>query len=90
MQRFARQKTEDGPDTSAKWGKDLVFTDTEDPNNEDYLPIPNVGPGPASGKTCASESLRDWSDDDDDYQILEVLDPRSIAFSYSVSLTSAD
>ena len=57
VQRFARQKTEDGPDPSAHWGKDLVVTDTEDPDNEDYMPIPDVGPGPASGKTCASESV---------------------------------
>ena len=50
----------------------------EDPDNEDYMSIPDVGSVPVMGKTRAS--MRDWSDDDD-CQILEVLDPRPIAFS---------
>ena len=54
MQRFARQKTEDGPDPSANWGKDVGVTDIEDPDDEDYMPIPDVGSVPATGKTLAS------------------------------------
>ena len=88
MQRFARQKTEDGSDPSANWGKDLVATDAEDPDDEDYMPIPDVGSVPASGKTRSS--MQDWSDDDDDCRILEVLDLRPIVFSYPLPSTSAD
>ena len=87
-QRFGRQKTEDGQDPSAKWGADLLIADTEDPDDEDNMPIPNVGSVPASGKTHSS--MQDWSDDDDDCQILEVLDPRPIVFSYPLPSTSAD
>ena len=36
-QRFARQKTEDGQDPSAKWGADLLVADTEDPDDEDNI-----------------------------------------------------
>ena len=86
-QRFARQKTEDGPDPSAKWGKDLLVADTEDPDDEDYMPIPDVGSVPATGKTHAS--VQAWSDDDD-CQILEVYDPCPVAFSYPLPPTSAD
>ena len=90
VQTFARQKAEDGPDPSAKWGEDLAGTnpeDPEDPDNEDYMPIPDVGAGPATGKTRAS--MRDWSDDDD-CEILEVYDPCPISFSYPLPSTSAD
>ena len=86
MQRFARQKAEDGSDPAANWGADRVEADSEDPDDEDNVPIPPAIPGSAMGKTCAS-SLRDWSEDeDDDCRILEVYDPRPVAFSYPVSL----
>ena len=89
MQRFARQLTGDGPDPSTKWGQDLVATDTEDLDNEDYMPIPDAGIGPAPGKTRARDSIKDWSDDDDgDCQILEVLDPRPLAFTFPLPSTS--
>ena len=87
-QRFARQKTEDGQDPSAKWGADLLVTDTEDPDDEDNMPIPDVGSVPASGKTRSS--IQDWSEDDDDCTILEVYDPCPIAFTYPLPSTSAD
>ena len=87
-QRFARQKTEDGQDPSAKWGVDLLVADTEDPDDEDNMPIPDVGSVPASGKTRSS--IQDWSEDDDDCTILEVHDPCPLAFSYPLSSTSAD
>ena len=86
-QRFARQKTEDGPDPSVNWGKGLAVTDTEDPDDEDYMPIPDVGSVPATGKTRAS--MQDFSDDDD-CEILEVYDTCPIAFSYPLPSTSAD
>ena len=86
VQRFSWQKTEDGPDPSAKWGKDLLVTDTEDPDDEDYMPIPYVGSVPATSKTRAS--MQDWSDDDD-CEILEVYDPCPISFLYSLPSTSA-
>ena len=86
VQRFARQKTEDGPDPSANWGADLAVADTEDPDDEDHMSIPDVGTVPASGKIRAS--MRDWSNDD--CEVLEVLESCSTAFSYSVPSTSAD
>ena len=91
VQRFLRQASEDGPDTSTKWGQDRTESDTEDPDSEDYMPIPDAGSGPAPGKTPARDSIRDWSDDDDDdCQVLEVLDPRPLAFTFPLPPTSAD
>ena len=87
-QRFARQQTEDGRVPSAKWGADLLVADTEDPDDEDNMPIPDVGSVPASGKTRSS--IPDWSEDEDDCEILEVYDPCPVAFSYPVSSPSAD
>ena len=90
MQRFARQAAEDGPDSAANWGADRVHADPEDPDDEDNVPIPAANPGPATGKTRAS-SIRDWSDDEDsDCEILEVYDPRPVAFSYPLPSTPAD
>ena len=90
MQRFGRQKKEDGTDPAANWGKDRVDPNTEDPNDEDNMPIPDVGSIPATGKTRIS-SIRDWSEDeDDDCQILEVYDPHPVAFSYPVPSPPAD
>ena len=81
---------EDGSDPTANWGADRVEADSEDPDDEDNVPIPAADPGPASGKTRAS-SIRDWSDDeDDDCAILEVYDPRPISFSYPVPSPPAD
>ena len=62
-QRFARQKTEDGHDPSVNWGVDLLVADSEDPDDEDNMPIPDVGSVPATGKT--PYSVQDWSEDDD-------------------------
>ena len=54
MQRFTRQKVEDGSDPAANWGADRVEADLEDPDDEDNVPIPAAIPGPAMGKTHAS------------------------------------
>ena len=62
MQRFRRQKKEDGSDPAANWGADRVEADTEDPDDEDNVLIPDVGSIPATGKTRVS-SIRDWSED---------------------------
>ena len=84
MQRFGRQLKEDGPNPAAHWGADRVEADSEDPDDEDNMPIPDVGSVPATGKARDS-SIRDWSDDDDDdCRILEVHDPLPVAFSYPV------
>ena len=88
MQRLARQVNEDGLDPSSKWAKDREDSDTEDPDSEDYMPIPHAGTGPAPGKTPARDSLRDWpDDDDDDCQILEVYDPLPFAFTFPLHPT---
>ena len=87
-QRFARQKTEDGPDPAVNWGADLLVADTDDPDDEDNMLIPNVGSVPALGKTRSS--IQDWSEDDDDCEILEVCYPCPIAFSYPLPSTPAD
>ena len=60
----------------------------EDPDDEDNMPIPDVGSVPTSGKTRSS--IQDWSEDDDDCEILEVYDPCPISFSYPLPSTSAD
>ena len=78
----------DGPDPSAKWGADLLVADTDDPDDEENMPIPDVGSVPASGKTRSS--IQDWSEDEDDCEILEVYDPHPIAFSYPLPSTPAD
>ena len=91
MQRFARQKTEDGEDPSTKWGKDIpapAVAEVEDPNDEDLLPIPAAG-APTSGKPRARASIRDWSDDDD-CEMLEVLDVRPIVCAHPLSSASAN
>src|SRR5664279_4261048 len=75
----------------ANGGKDREDSDTEDPDSEDYMPIPDAGTGPAPGKTPARDPLRDWpDDDDDDCQILEVYDPLPLAFTFPLHPTSAD
>ena len=90
MQRFDRQRTEDGENPSANWGNDRVEVDSEDPDDEDNMPIPDVNSISATGKTRAS-SLRDWSEDeDDDCRVLEVYDPLPVAYSYLMSPNSAD
>ena len=58
MQRFARQAVEDGSDPVAHWGADRVRADPEDPDDEDNVPIPDVGAVPASGKTRSS--IQEW------------------------------
>ena len=88
MQRFPRQTNEDGPNPSAHWGKDLAIADAEDPDDEDHMPILDVGTVPVLGKTRAY-SLRDWSDDDES-EFLEVLNSCSAVLLYPVSSTSAD
>ena len=88
-QRLPRQVNEDGLDP--EWGQDRQDSDTEDPDSEDYMPIPHAGPGPVPGKAPARDSLRDWSDDeDDDCRILEIYDPLPTAFTYPLNPTSAD
>jgi hypothetical protein len=83
FQRFPRQKTEDGEDPPSKWGKDREESDKEDPDNEDFMPIPHAGPGPTPGKTPARDPLREWPDDDEsDCEILEILDPKPLAFTF--------
>ena len=82
--------TEDEENPSANWGKDRVESDSEDPDDEDNVPIPDVGSIPATGKTRAS-SIRDWSEDeDDDYRVFEVYDPLPVAYSYPMSPHPAD
>ena len=87
MQRFDRQRTEDGENPSAHWGKDRVEADSEDPDDEDNVPIPDVGSIPATGKIRVS-SIRDWSEDEDDD--CRVYDPLPVAYSYPMSPNSAD
>ena len=90
IQRFSRQRIEDGSDPSATWGPDRTEADAQDPDDDDNVPIPLAVPGPATGKTRAS-SLRDWSEDEDDEcQILEVHDAIPVAFAYPVRSPSAD
>ena len=62
--------------------------DTEAPDGEEHMPIPNVGTVPVSGKAHAS-SLRDWSDDDE-CEFLEVLNSCSAVSLHSVSSLLAD
>jgi len=81
LQLFARQDDEDGPDPSLKWAEDRADPGGEDPDNEDYMPIPAAQPAP--GNPPARAPLRAWSDDDDDDEcrILDVLDPKPLRFT---------
>lgn len=100
-QKFARQGFEDGANPESRWGKDLpvpATSETEDPDDEDNMPIPVAEP-PVSGKTPARNPIQDWTDDDsddcqviddDDCQVIEALDIRPIAFAYPLPSTSAD
>ena len=80
-QLFAWQDAEDGPDPSSKWGVDREDLGGEDPDNEDYMPIPVAQPAP--GNSSARAPLREWSDDDDDddCRIIDVLDPTPLSFT---------
>ena len=79
-QIFDRQRIEDGPDPASKCAPDRATYDLEDPDNEDYVPIPLVIASTPPGKTRARGSIRDWPDEDsDDCVLLEVLNPPSIS-----------
>ena len=54
------------------------------------MPIPDAGSGPAPGKLPARDPLRDWSNDDDECQILEVIDTRPLAFKFPLPSTPVD
>jgi len=87
LQRFARQLIEDGPEPS-NWAPArlaLEGSETEDPDNEDHLPIPKAVPRSAPktgssnpGKKQVPTSIRDWSDDDDDDDDCQILEPVNI------------
>jgi hypothetical protein len=91
IQRFSRQIHEDGADPSSTWGKDHEDSDKEDPDNEDIIPIPHAGSGPVPGKTPTRDPLREWPDDDEsDCEILEILDPKPLAFTFPPCPTSVN
>ena len=54
------------------------------------MSIPDVSSGPARGKLPARDPLRDWSDDDDEVQILEVINTRPLAFKFPLPSTPVD
>ena len=88
-QLFARQDEEDGPDPSSKWGVDREDPGGDDPDSEDYMPIPAAQQAP--GNSSARAPLREWSDDDDDEcRILDVLDPTPLSFTLPASSTPAN
>jgi hypothetical protein len=90
FQDYPRQATEDGANPSEKWGKDRGDSEREDPDPEDYMSIPNAGSGPVLGKTSARDPLWDWPDDDSDVEILEVLNPMPLSYSFPPNPTPAD
>ena len=88
-QMLPRQVNEDG--LNPQWAPDRPDSDTEDPDSEDYMPIPHAGQAAAPGKAPARDSLITLSDDDDDdCRIIEIHDPIPIAFTYPLNPTSAD
>ena len=89
VQMLPRQVNEDG--LNPQWAQDRPDSDTEDPDSEDYMPIPHAGQAAAPGKAPARDSLITLSDDDDDdCRIIEIHDPIPIAFTYPLNPTSAD
>jgi hypothetical protein len=47
------------------------------------MPIPDAGTGPVPGKTPAQDPLREWpNDDESDCEIIEILDPKPLAFTF--------
>jgi hypothetical protein len=83
MQRFQRQKRENGQDPSTTWGKDRTDSHTEDPDPELALA---TGTGPTPGKLPTRDPILDWSDDD----AVEILDPTPLAFTFPLNPPSAD
>lgn len=94
VQRFLRQAAEDGDNPAARWGQDRQESDSEEPDPESRLPIPVTSSSTsAPGKTpYIRDLLREWpdDDDDDDSNVIEVLDPLPLAFTFPVQSTSAD
>ena len=82
-QLFTRQAKEDKDLTTKKWTKDRKARpeETEDPDNEDYMPVPRAK-APTPGKPSARVFAQDLSDDkDDDCRILDPIDAIPISWS---------
>ena len=82
LQLFTRQATEDGDLKTRKWTKDRHARpeETEDPDNEDYVPVPRAK-APTPGKPSARVFVQDSSDDeDDDCRILDPIDAIPISW----------
>ena len=82
LQLFLRQAQEDGDQATKKWTKDRKARpeETEDPDNEDYMPVPRAT-APTSGKPSARVFVQDSSDDeDDDCRILDPIDDVPISW----------
>lgn len=82
LQLFLRQAGEDEDLTTKKWTKDRKARpeETEDPDNEDYMPVPRAK-APTPGKPSARVFAQDSSDDeDDDCRILDPIDAIPISW----------
>jgi hypothetical protein len=82
LQVFLRQETEDGNLATRKWTKDRRARpeETEDPDNEDYMPIPRPKAS-TSGKKSARVFVQDLSAvEDDDCRILDPIDAVPISW----------
>ena len=84
---FLQQTLEDGTEPSLKWGKDRLVSDEEDPDQEMFLPAPEVTKRP-SGNFF---SLRNWpvDEDDSDIEVMEVFDPMPISYVFLASANPA-
>ena len=71
----------------------MAISKGHDPDDEDNLPIP-ASRASTSGKkrVRASTSIRDWSEDDDDYEcrILDPIDAVPISYAHPLPLDPAN
>ena len=93
MQKFERQKSEDGPNPSSKWGPDRTTYDQVDPDGEDTIPVPLTRRVPT--KHSAPSLKRDTflqgpAVDDDDCVILKVHNVAPLSFAYPLPSVSVE
>ena len=88
---IGRRQDEDVKYPPSTWGIDRTDTDVVDPDPEDWMPISKAAAKETQGKIPRRGTIRHQSDDhDSDCEILEVLDPTPLQFTFPLASTSAE